>query len=705
MLSRLRCAALVVATIVSAAECGLASAAAELFVANFTNDTITVFDQAANGNVAPIRKIVGGATGLSGPFAVAVDVVNNELFVANVNSITVYALAATGNIAPLRTLAGAATGLNHPLHVAFDSVNDELVVANNFDPGTVTVYSRTASGNAAPIRTLSGASTGLLFPISVTVDTASNELFVANNNGSSALSSITVYSRTANGNTGPLRTIKGANTGLINPDGTALDLVNNELVVADCKGAISAFARTSDGNVSPLRTIVGANTGLNCAIGIAVDTVNNEVEVTSYFNNSVRAYARTANGNVAPARVIAGAATGLSGPSFLAVSPGALPVAPPTIAKSFDALDIALNGSTSLSFTISNPNAAAALTGVGFADTLPAGLVVSTPNGLTGGCGAGVIAAAAGSGGVSLTGATLAASASCIFSVNVTGTTAGTKDNTTGPVTSVQGGSGGTASASVTVAPALPVSLTVGRMGNGTVTSNPPGIACGSDCTENYVIGTAVSLLATPNAGWVFSGWSGACAGTGVCMVSMPTALSVTATFTFTGAGSANSNEWVQKAYVAYYGRPADPGGLAYWASRMDAEGGSLSSIIAAFGNSAEYNQRYGGLSFSDLIDILYQQTLGRAPDPGGKQYYLDRLNAGLTNPQTIMLDLLGGATGLDALTVANRLDVANYYTAKVAAGCPYGGELTGVASLASVTSDPATVWAAKLAIETRCGP
>ena len=255
------------------------------------------------------------------------------------------------------------------------------------------------------------------------------------------------------------------------------------------------------------------------------------------------------------------------------------------------------------------------------------------------------------------------------------------------------------------VAPAPPVSLTVGRMGNGTVTSNPPGIACGSDCTENYVIGTAVSLLATPNAGWVFSGWSGACAGTGVCMVSMPTALSVTATFTFTGAGSANSNEWVQKAYVAYYGRPADPGGLAYWASRMDAEGGSLSSIIAAFGNSAEYNQRYGGLSFSDLIDILYQQTLGRAPDPGGKQYYLDRLNAGLTNPQTIMLDLLGGATGLDALTVANRLDVANHYTGKVAAGCPYGGELAGVASLASVTSDPATVWAAKLAIETRCGP
>jgi streptogramin lyase len=125
----------------------------------------------------------------------------------------------------------------------------------------------------------------------------------------------------------------------------------------------------------------------------------------------------------------------------------------PTIVKSFGAASIVLNGSTSLSFTINNPNTT--LTGVGFADTLPAGLVVSTPNGLTGSCGAGTIVATAGSGAVSLTGATLAASASCTFSVNVTGTTAGTKNNTTGAMTSFGGGTGGTASASVTVGGAV----------------------------------------------------------------------------------------------------------------------------------------------------------------------------------------------------------------------------------------------------------
>ena len=131
---------------------------------------------------------------------------------------------------------------------------------------------------------------------------------------------------------------------------------------------------------------------------------------------------------------------------------------PPTIGKSFGAAGILVYGSTSLSFTITNPNAGASLSGIAFTDPLPGGLAVATPNGLAGSCGGGSITATGGSSSVSLTGATLAASASCTFSVSVTSTTAGTKSNTTGAVSSNEGGAGGTASASLVVQlPTIPV--------------------------------------------------------------------------------------------------------------------------------------------------------------------------------------------------------------------------------------------------------
>ena len=68
--------------------------------------------------------------------------------------------------------------------------------------------------------------------------------------------------------------------------------------------------------------------------------------------------------------------------------------------------------------------------------------------------------------------------------------------------------------------------------GSGAVTSTPAGITCGVDCNQLYNHGTMVSLAAAPSVGSTFSGWSGACTGTGACVVPMTAAASVTATFT-----------------------------------------------------------------------------------------------------------------------------------------------------------------------------
>src|SRR5262245_15592988 len=65
--------------------------------------------------------------------------------------------------------------------------------------------------------------------------------------------------------------------------------------------------------------------------------------------------------------------------------------------------------------------------------------------------------------------------------------------------------------------------VTVEKLGDGTgsITSTPVGINCGTDCTEIYASGTSLTLVASPESGATFSGWTGACSGTANCVLSI----------------------------------------------------------------------------------------------------------------------------------------------------------------------------------------
>ena len=90
----------------------------------------------------------------------------------------------------------------------------------------------------------------------------------------------------------------------------------------------------------------------------------------------------------------------------------------PTVKKTFAVNQIALGGNTTMTITVTNPNATP-LTGVGFVDTLPAGITVSPGAVATTTCTAGMTPVTPTT--VSLLGATLAANASCTVTVSVTG--------------------------------------------------------------------------------------------------------------------------------------------------------------------------------------------------------------------------------------------------------------------------------------------
>ena len=92
---------------------------------------------------------------------------------------------------------------------------------------------------------------------------------------------------------------------------------------------------------------------------------------------------------------------------------------------------------------------------------------------------------------------------------------------------------GGTSNALTFTITSPGFTLTVTRSGNGTVTSTPTGINCGSTCAAAYSAGTVVTLTATPqNKNFPFLGWSGGgCSGTGQCTLTMDANKQVTATF------------------------------------------------------------------------------------------------------------------------------------------------------------------------------
>ncbi len=77
-----------------------------------------------------------------------------------------------------------------------------------------------------------------------------------------------------------------------------------------------------------------------------------------------------------------------------------------------------------------------------------------------------------------------------------------------------------------------PMTVIKAGTGAGTVTSAPAGINCGADCSEGYSHNTVVQLTAVPVVGATFGGWTGACGGTGTCVVTMAASRSVSATFT-----------------------------------------------------------------------------------------------------------------------------------------------------------------------------
>jgi hypothetical protein len=122
--------------------------------------------------------------------------------------------------------------------------------------------------------------------------------------------------------------------------------------------------------------------------------------------------------------------------------------------------------------------------------------------------------------------------------------------------------------------------------------------------------------------------------------------------------------EAVQKLYVAYFSRPADTAGLAYWESVVTAANGNTSAVSAAFAASAEYKATYGSLDEYHVVDAVYMNLFGRHAEPAGLQFWGQNLISHTLTIDAIVTQIAGGANGADLDAYQNKVTAATAFTA-----------------------------------------
>lgn len=117
--------------------------------------------------------------------------------------------------------------------------------------------------------------------------------------------------------------------------------------------------------------------------------------------------------------------------------------------------------------------------------------------------------------------------------------------------------------------------------------------------------------------------------------------------------------EQVQNAYVAFFNRPADVEGLAYWKSYP----GATADLYNTFAQSKEYNSLYANMNNTQAVNAVYQNLFGRSPDVEGLNYWVSQLSNGALKIGTIADAVNRGAQSTDALIINNKVTAAVTFT------------------------------------------
>lgn len=173
-------------------------------------------------------------------------------------------------------------------------------------------------------------------------------------------------------------------------------------------------------------------------------------------------------------------------------------------------------------------------------------------------------------------------------------------------------------------------------------------------------------------------------------------------------AANATIDNSVSQLFVGYFNRAPDPVGGAYWTGQLQ-RGAALVAIAQSFSTSSEAESLYPFLAspatatpslVKAFVSSVYGNLFGRQPDVPGEIFWTSALQTGANTVGAAILNIIGGAQGSDALTLANKVMVGNYYDLRIFQhGAPFTLKSAN-AAIASVSSSDASVTGAKAAVE-----
>lgn len=129
-------------------------------------------------------------------------------------------------------------------------------------------------------------------------------------------------------------------------------------------------------------------------------------------------------------------------------------------------------------------------------------------------------------------------------------------------------------------------------------------------------------------------------------------------------AASATSLEYVQKMFIAYFGRPAAPTGQDYYGQLVDA--GQIAALQDDFWSSLESQTLFNQPTTEGKVNAIFNQLFGRDAELNGLTYWTSEINLGNVSLPSAALTILNGAGAADLAVFNAKMDVANAFTAEI---------------------------------------